>query len=86
LLHREVGWFLAFENAPGIDANLAVRVAEAAGADPAIARAVLKRVRGDCTAPSAVAGPLTALPPILGTVPDPGGPRMAPLRTATAAG
>jgi len=30
LLHGEIGWFLAFENAPGIDANLVVPIAEAA--------------------------------------------------------
>ena len=30
LLHRHIGWFLAFENAPGIDASLAVRIAETA--------------------------------------------------------
>src|SRR6516164_1094912 len=27
LLHRQVGWFLAFQNAPGIDANLVVETA-----------------------------------------------------------
>jgi hypothetical protein len=26
LLYRQIGWFLAFENAPGIDANLAVGI------------------------------------------------------------
>jgi hypothetical protein len=30
LLHRKVGWFLAFENAPGIDAKLVVQMADAA--------------------------------------------------------
>ena len=30
LLHRQIGWFLAFENAPGIDASLAVKIAETA--------------------------------------------------------
>jgi hypothetical protein len=30
LLHREIGWFVAFENAPSIGANLVVRIAEAA--------------------------------------------------------
>ena len=30
LLDRQIGWFLALENAPGIDANLARPIAEAA--------------------------------------------------------
>jgi hypothetical protein len=30
LLHRKVGWLVAFENAPGIDANLVEPIAEAA--------------------------------------------------------
>src|SRR5262249_15510480 len=30
LLDRQIGWFLAFENAPGIDANLVVRIVGAA--------------------------------------------------------
>src|ERR1700734_1494080 len=30
LLDRQIGWFLAFENAPGINANLAEPIAEAA--------------------------------------------------------
>jgi hypothetical protein len=30
LLDRQIGWFLAFENAPGIDASLVVRIVDAA--------------------------------------------------------
>ncbi len=30
MLYRQIGWFLAFENAPGIDAKLVVPIAEAA--------------------------------------------------------
>src|SRR6516162_3073639 len=30
LLHRQIGWFLAFENAPGIDAFLMALITEAA--------------------------------------------------------
>jgi hypothetical protein len=30
LLQRKIGWFLALENAPGIEANLVVQIADAA--------------------------------------------------------
>ena len=30
LLDRQIGWFLAFENAPGIDGSLLPQIAEAA--------------------------------------------------------
>jgi hypothetical protein len=42
LLHGQIGWFLAFENAPGIDASLVAHIADAAAiADQAAGQGVL---------------------------------------------
>src|SRR4029077_14900 len=47
LLDRQIGWFLAFENAPGVDANLVVRIAEAAAIAYQAAGAGVLTVRED---------------------------------------